>query len=197
MTDNVHVTADPVRPGRKRSEESRRAILTAAVDLFAERGYPAVSIEGIAAKAGCGKQTIYRWWPAKGDVLLEAMAEKADLHVSVADHGSYRADLRRFLDDSVKLGRTPQVLEMLCALMAEAQVDVAFGDRFRAGFLKRRRDALGTILDRAAVRGDLPSHLSHETVLDLVFGLAWYRMLATRKLPSKALIAEVVAALAP
>src|SRR5260221_14491515 len=98
-----------VRPGRKRSEESRRAILVAALALFSERGYGAVSIEGIAARAGVGKQTIYRWWPSKADVLLEAAAEKADLHVRLDDHGSYVADLRAFLADSFALGRTPQL----------------------------------------------------------------------------------------
>jgi AcrR family transcriptional regulator len=186
-----------VRPGRKRSEESRRAILVAALALFSERGYGAVSIEGIAARAGVGKQTIYRWWPSKADVLLEAAAEKADLHVRLDDHGSYLADLRAFLSDSFALGRTPQVPELLCAMMAQAQVDPAFGERFRAGFLQRRRDALGTILSRAAVRGDLPPHLSPDTVMDIVFGLAWYRMLATRKLPTRATVNELVAALVP
>ncbi len=62
------------RPGRLRSENSRDAILQAATELVVEQGYAAVSIEKIAQRAGAGKQTIYRWWPAKGDILMEALA---------------------------------------------------------------------------------------------------------------------------
>ncbi len=168
------------RPGRKRSEDSRQAILAAAFELFGELGYAALTIEGVAAWAGVGKQTIYRWWPSKADVLLDALAVKADMHIPVADQGSYRTELRTFLDSSFVLSRRPQVAAMLCALMAQAQTDPAFGDRFREVFLLRRRDALATILNRAGERGDLPAHPSPGVVQDLVFGVIWYRMLATR-----------------
>src|SRR5580658_4696398 len=139
--------ATPARsgPGRKRSEQSRRAILTAAWDLTGEAGYAGLTIEGIAARAGVGKQTIYRWWPAKADVLLEAGAAKADLRVPVTDHGSYRADLRAFLGASYAMGSDPQFAGLLRALMAEAQLDTEFGMRFRAVFLDRRSDALTVI----------------------------------------------------
>lgn len=167
------------RRGRKRSEEARLAILTAGYELVSEVGYRAVTIEGIAARAGCGKQTVYRWWPGKADVLMEALAVKADLEVSTADHGSYAADLRRFLSDSVTLGHHPGVAPVLRALMAEAQVDPDFGARFRDRFLNRRRAALHNVLHRARDRGDLPAALPEETVADLVFGLIWYRLLAT------------------
>jgi AcrR family transcriptional regulator len=65
----------PPRPGRKRSEESRLAILAAAFELIAEVGYAGLTIEGIAARSGTGKQTIYRWWPSKADVLMDAIAQ--------------------------------------------------------------------------------------------------------------------------
>ena len=76
--------ADGPRPGRKRSEEARRAILAAALELTAEAGYAGLTIDGIAARSGSGKQTIYRWWPSKDDVLLEAGAAKADQPVRSA-----------------------------------------------------------------------------------------------------------------
>jgi AcrR family transcriptional regulator len=184
-----------VRPGRKRSEESRSAILAAAFELFGEVGYAAMTIEGIAAHAGCGKQTIYRWWASKADVLLEAMAVKADTYVPLGDHGSYTADLRSFLETSFALARGQEVLDILCALMGEAQIDADFGDRFRVGFLQRRRDALGVILLRAADRGDLPEHLHPSTVLDIVFGVIWYRMLATREVLDTAVAEQLMNAL--
>lgn len=189
--------APVARPGRKRSEQSRMAILAAAFELIGEVGYAGLTIEGIAAKAGCGKQTIYRWWPSKADVLLDALAVKAELHVPTGDHGGYGADLRDFLRHSFRLAREPRVGDILRTLMAEAQVDAAFGERFRTDFLRRRRDALRTILDRARERGDLPPRPSPETVVDVVFGALWYRLLATDRDADDVLIEDLVAILAP
>src|SRR5919204_4956149 len=99
------VDEQAARPGRKRSEESRQAILAAAAELTSEVGYAGLTIEGIAARSGTGKQTVYRWWPSKADVLLEALATRADLDVPVSDQGSYAADLRAFLEASFALAR--------------------------------------------------------------------------------------------
>ncbi|MGH3296727.1 MAG: TetR/AcrR family transcriptional regulator [Trebonia sp.] len=187
----------PRAPGRPRSEASRQAILAAAMALAAEVGYSGLTTEAIAARAGVGKQTIYRWWPSKADVLLEAGAAKADLYVPVTDHGSYRGDLRAFLEASYALGNLPQLAEVLRALMAEAQLDREFGDRFRVSFLERRRDALGVITSRARERGDLPGHPDPAIVADIVFGVIWYRTLATRRPFDAALVDDLISVLAP
>lgn len=181
-----------VQRGRPRSEEARRAILVAALEIAAESGYGKLTIEGIAARAGVGKQTIYRWWPTKADVLLEAGVTKADLRVPVNDRGSYAADLRAFLTASYKLANDRAIADLLRGLMAEAQVDEAFGERFRGAFLQRRRDALAVIVERARLRGDLPPHPAPAVVLDLVFGVIWYRVLATRQRLDKGLVDDLV-----
>jgi AcrR family transcriptional regulator len=186
----------PALPGRKRSEERRMAILTAAFELVGEVGYAGLTVEGIAARSGAGKQTVYRWWPSKADVLLDALATKADLHVPVPDEGSYAADLRVFLTASFALGRKREVVDALRALMAHAQIDAEFGRRFRASFLQRRRDALGTILAGARARGDLLPGVSPGTVTDIVFGVIWYRLLATGQPLDDQLVDELVATLA-
>ena len=190
-------TTSPRSPGRPRSEASRQAILVAALSLAAEAGYAGLTIEGIAARAGVGKQTIYRWWPSKADVLLEASAVKAELQVPVTDHGSYRADLRAFLQASYALGNKPRFADLLRALMAEAQLDPEFGARFRAAFLERRRQALAVVTDRARERGDLPGRPDPETVADIVFGTIWYRILATRRPFDAALEQDLLDMLAP
>lgn len=165
--------------GRKRSEQTRLAILTAAYELTTEVGYQDLTIEGIAARAGAGKQTVYRWWPTKADILLEALALKADLRVSVADQGSFEADLGVFLRDSAILLEHPGVVPVLRSLMSEAQCDPEFRVRFQEGFLRKRRAAVDTLVARAAQRRDKPEHLSADLAADLVFGLIWYRVLAT------------------
>ncbi|HEX6359791.1 TetR/AcrR family transcriptional regulator [Actinophytocola sp.] len=180
-----------VRPGRKRSEESRQAILVATLELTAELGYAGLTIEGIAARSGAGKQTIYRWWPSKADVLLEALAIKADVVVSLPDKGSYAADLRHFVVASFALAARHPVADALRALMAQAQLDPEFRKRFWAAFLQRRRDALRVLIDRAAARGDLPAGASADTVIDAVFGIVWYRLLTDRP-PDEQLADELV-----
>ncbi|OXM63003.1 TetR/AcrR family transcriptional regulator [Amycolatopsis vastitatis] len=186
---------DQSRPGRKRSEQSRLAILAATLELVAEAGYGALTIEGIAARSGVGKQTIYRWWPSKADVLLDALATKADLQIPIPDEGSLRADLTRFLGRTFELGDKSPVADTLRALMAQAQIDPEFGKRFREEFLFRRRDALGRIVDRARERGELPAGVGSGTVIDVVFGTLWYRLLATREPVGRGLAGELVALL--
>ncbi len=187
---------DHPRPGRKRSEESRTAILAATLELAAEVGYAGLTIEGIAARSGAGKQTIYRWWPSKADVLLDALATKADLRVPIPDEGTFAADLDLFLKRTFELGAKKQVADGLRALMAQAQIDPEFGARFRTEFLFRRRDALGEIVERAGERGELPEGVTTSTVIDIVFGVLWYRLLATLEPPSPGLAEELVAVLA-
>jgi AcrR family transcriptional regulator len=196
IRDDASCKLGEMTRGRPRSEQSRQAIFAAALQIAAESGYAALTIEGLAARAGVGKQTIYRWWPTKADVLLEAGAAKADLGVPVDDRGSYAADLRAFLTASYKMANDRALADLLRALMAEAQLDEAFGERFRAAFLQRRRDALAVIVDRARERGDLPPHPAPAVIFDLVFGVIWYRVLATRRRLDKALVDDLVRLLA-
>ncbi|GAS98654.1 TetR family transcriptional regulator [Mycolicibacterium canariasense] len=172
---------EPRRRGRRRSEQSRRAILTAAFDLVAEEGRD-FTIEGIAARAGVSKQTIYRWWPTKGDVLLESLATQAEVQISTSDQGSYAQDLLHFLNQTVKILRPHGVRSALRSLMAEAQQNPELRHRFQTEFLARRRAALLQIVSRAEIRGDLPPGVHGELIGDIVFGVIWYRMLSTERL---------------
>ena len=181
--------------GRTRSEESRLAILAAAIDLVGEVGFGGLTIEGIAGRAGTGKQTVYRWWPSKADVLLDALATQADLHIPIPDEGSYAADVQAFLTATFALGRDQRVAQVLRVLMAQAQIDAEFGERFRAGFLRRRRAALAVIVDRARERGDLPANPPPDLIADIVFGVIWYRVLAAHRPIYDGLPGELIATL--
>src|SRR5262245_59585344 len=90
-------------PGRRhhgnrhgRSEEARQAVLEAADDLLADKGFTAVTMEGIAARAGVAKQTIYRWSKTKTDVLMDAFLQDVAEELTPADHGDLAADLRTY-----------------------------------------------------------------------------------------------------
>src|SRR5690349_25172745 len=92
------VGAGAARRGRPRSQEADRAILTATVELLAERGLAAMSIEEVAARAGVGKTTIYRRWPSKGLLALDAFVDSFREEQPLPDTGTLRGDLLSALD---------------------------------------------------------------------------------------------------
>ena len=174
MNDNHR----PRRPGRKRSDAARQAILDAALALVQEQGYGRLTIEGIAARAGVGKQTIYRWWPSKADVVLEAVTDTAAAEIPIPDTGTLRGDLQAFLTTSFALTQRQGVAPVLRALMAAAQLEPGFGEAFRTRFLGQRRAVLDQILERARQRGQWQPPIPQPTLIDVVFGTLWYRLLA-------------------
>ncbi|WP_435132797.1 TetR/AcrR family transcriptional regulator [Actinacidiphila sp. bgisy144] len=162
------------RPGRPRSEAARQAILGAAIDELRERGYGALTVEGIAARAGVGKQTIYRWWSSKADVVLTALLDLSQTTVAVPDEGTLSDDLTAFLAATFRQhGQRP----VLVGLMAQALLDPAFATDFRDRFLFGRRAVLRQILERAAVRGEITPETDLELLIDVVYGVLWYRLL--------------------
>jgi AcrR family transcriptional regulator len=135
----------PAPDAGRRSEKSRRAIHDAALALVAEVGYPKTTIEGIAARAGVGKQTIYRWWGSKADVLLEAfldLSEQAsreagqEYELAIPDTGDLAADLKAVLRLTVDQLGDPRFEAPSRALAAEGVVDEQLGRTFVARLLE-------------------------------------------------------------
>jgi AcrR family transcriptional regulator len=162
-------------PGRPRSEEARRAVLRAGARLVQKQGYGSVTVEGIAREAGVSKQTVYRWWPQKAAVVLEALNEGARAVAPIPDTGSLDSDLRLFIRRTV--AGVSRNRRMLAGMMAEAQLDDAFGRSFRRDFLRRRREVLAEILDDARERGEIDETDRVDFVVEIVFGTLWYRIL--------------------
>src|SRR5512140_1215567 len=129
--------AAPPRRGRPRSDAARRAVLSAALRLAREQPLAAVSVDALAAAAGVGKQTIYRWWTGKAAVLLDALADLAAAEIPERDLGGLEADLSAFLAASFAAGDAAGVTPALRFLMAEAQGDPALAAAFRARFIER------------------------------------------------------------
>ncbi|WP_395110009.1 TetR/AcrR family transcriptional regulator [Actinomadura sp. SCN-SB] len=166
--------AEGRRPGRPRSEEARRAILAAALDELKERGYRGLTMQGIAARAGVGKQTVYRWWPSKADVVLDAMVDMAETVVAVPDTGTLSDDLVAFLKATFRQrGQRP----ILIGLMAQALLDPGFAKVFRDRFLFARRMVLRQIMERARERGEISPEMDLELAIDVVYGVLWYRLM--------------------
>src|SRR6516225_7905924 len=163
--------------GRPRSQEADRAILTATLDLLAERGLAAMSIEEVAARAGVGKTTIYRRWPSKGLLALDAFVASFRKEQAQPDTGSLRGDMLSALHAWVRAVTQTPMGPMLTGLIAEAQHDPELRGAWRDRVLEPLRAQHRIMLDRAIARGEIPASVDRGVVLDLFFGAAQHRLL--------------------
>jgi AcrR family transcriptional regulator len=164
-----------------RSEEARLAVLEAADDLLVERGFAGVTIEGIAARAGVAKQTIYRWWAAKTDILFDALVADAAEFFTVPDHGDLGRDLRDQLRQLAAFLSQTDAGAVARALAGQAQHDPDVAARFEAEFVARERDRERAPFLRARDRGELPEGTDIEFAIDRLAGPVYYRLLITRQ----------------
>jgi len=163
--------------GRPRSEQARRAILAAAMELLRSEGYSAVTIDAVAKRAGVARTTIYRWWPSSAalvvDVLVEILAtDVAPVPVGRDPLRAIRLEMRRTAAVSAKLpGR------LLRSLLGEAEND----PRIRTAILERlaypRREATARAISEAQARGLLRDDLHPYDIRDLFLGPLFYRLL--------------------
>ncbi|MFF3094008.1 TetR/AcrR family transcriptional regulator [Streptomyces cyaneofuscatus] len=178
----------------RRSDRSRRAIYDAALALVGESGYRRTTIEGIAARAGVGKQTIYRWWPSKAAVLMEAFldlaaraAEEADpqaggAEYGIPDTGDLAADLKLVLRATVDELNDPLMEAPTRALTAEGIVDAKLGAEFVEKLLDPQLALYVTRLRAAQEAGQLRPDADPRIALELLIAPLTHRWLL-RTLP--------------
>ncbi|MGA4842351.1 TetR/AcrR family transcriptional regulator [Streptomyces sp. G45] len=168
----------------RRSERSRRAIYDAALALVGEVGYGKMTIEAIAARAGVGKQTIYRWWSSKSDVLLDAfldLAEQANAQLSeeagldapaqdIPDTGDLEADLKYVLRATVDEMTDPKFDAPARALAAEGVVNEALGAEFVTKLLEPQLQLYVKRLRAGQERGEVAPHVDPRIALELWTG---------------------------
>ena len=174
---SAEATGTGAQRGRPRSQEADRAILAATLDLLASRGLAAMSIEEVAARAGVGKATIYRRWPSKGLLALDAFVTSFREQQPLPDTGTLRGDLIAALTTWVQAVTQTSMGPMLTGLIAEAQHDPSLRAAWRERVLEPLRSQHRIMLDRAIDRGEIPATVDREVVLDLFFGAAQHRLL--------------------
>jgi AcrR family transcriptional regulator len=162
--------------GRRRNAAARDAILDVTFELLRTRGAAGLTIDAIAEAAGVGRQTIYRWWPSKGAVAAEAMARQARVIVPVRDTGSFPEDLAQFLMASFAGLEDSGMQRALRQLVSAAQADEHVAGAL-ADFTAQRRAALRALLERGRASGDLPARADLDLLVDIAYGVLWYRLL--------------------
>ena len=166
------------RPGRPRSVEADEAILTAAFAVFSECGFDGMTVEGVAARAGVGKGTIYRRYPGKLDLIIAASQYFAQEREPAVDTGSIAGDLRALIDRLIgQFTNSPvgAALPMLIAERRRIPELAAASDEITATKRERNR----AVIRRAIERGELRADADPELVIDMYVSPVLYRFLVT------------------
>ena len=164
--------------GRPRSAEADEGILDAAMELFCEQGYDALSVEGVACRAGVGKSTIYRRYPSKLELVMAAIDRAKEGMIPAPDTGSLREDLH-----AIALGYTVMLLSrtighaipMMMAAKARSPELAAAHQEFVSG----RRAATHAVIQRGIDRGELPQGADPTVIADMLTGALFSRVFVT------------------
>ena len=164
-------------PGRPRSPHSEQSVFTAALTLFAERGYGGTTVEAIARTAGVGKQTIYRRWPDKAHLaadLYESIVPRDEIE---SDTGSLHGDIEAMVGRLFDTYDTGPAAPLLAGLIAEGQGGATASTTLRTAFFDSRSQTTRDLFHRAAARGELPDGTDIGFLSDLLIGAIWMRLL--------------------
>jgi AcrR family transcriptional regulator len=167
----------PVERGRRRSQRSHDAIVEATQELLVEDGYQALTIEGVAARAGVGKQTIYRWWPSRAALVLEAYLAGSDAVPPPTDQADTHTDVRALLDWLVAVLAQPIGGKVVAGLVADLKHDPDLADRFHRDVVPARRRAMRDALERGKERGEIRADADLDLAVDALHGAVFYRLL--------------------
>ena len=163
------------RRGRRRSTRSHEAVLAATIAVLDDVGYNALTMEAVAAAAGVGKATIYRWWPSKASLVIEALDTTVPTPHVVSTHDT-RTDIRAIVVAAVQDYLHTPLGPNLAAITTDAATDPDATERL-AALLGSRRAAHASVLLAAAGRGDLPHDIDVHLVLDIITGTLIHRAL--------------------
>ena len=168
----------------RRNHGSRRVILTAAFDLVGEVGYAKLSIEAIAARAGVGKQTIHRWWPSKGAVLLDSFllpTENQDEPLAtLPDTGDLEADLKSVLRAVVRELDDPRYDVPMRALTTEIAHDPELATEYARRLDGPLKELKKERLRSAQQAGQLAGEVDLDVAVEMLFGPPLDRWLLRR-----------------
>ncbi len=177
-------------PGRPRSEDARQAILRSTLKLLRKCGFAELSIEAIAADAGVGKATVYRWWPSKGAVVVEAFAASTEGELHFPDSGSVYRDMSLQMNQFLAVLRSRRGC-IVAAVISAGQSDPELLETFRARFLRARREEAYRTLRRGIERGELPADTDLDLLLDVLYGAIYMRFLIRHDALSESYVRNV------
>ena len=163
-------------PGRPRSAQSHQAMLQAALELLAEVGFEAMSIEAIAARAGIGKTTIYRRYSAKEELVADAIENMRE-EVLIPNTGNLGSDIDELIENAAQITLSPLGRQTTAMIISSASSNPRFAQIYRTKYLEPRRQAFAIVLERAKARNEVQKDLDSGLVFDAISGIMLYALI--------------------
>ncbi len=163
-------------PGRPRSARSHQAMLQATLELLAEVGFEAMSIEAIAARAGVGKTTIYRRYSSKAELVADAV-ESIREEIVIPDTGSLWGDMDTLIQTAAQISLNPLGRQTVAMIISSASSNAEFAQIYWTKYLQPRREAFAVVLERAKARQEVKPDIDPGLVFDTMSGIMLHAML--------------------
>ena len=162
-------------PGRPRSEKARKAVIRTTLKLLERVGFHELSIEAVAAKAGVGKATVYRWWANKAELVISAFASAVESELRFPSGGMVLDSIHQQMKRWVVIFQSP-LGQIVATVVGAGQSDPEILKAFRAHWVEPRRKEVRGLLQQAMKNGELRSDLAPDTMLDLFYGPLYLRL---------------------
>jgi len=146
--------------------------------MLADHGFDGLTMEGVASEAGVGKATLYRRWPSKTELVLDAIRSLKPM-IDHPDHGDVRSDLIELVSGAISWGGDGEYTEVVSALMSELRRNSELAAVYREQFLAPRRAESMALIQRGVERGEIRPDVDLDLVLDMLIGTIIYRSMIT------------------
>jgi len=163
-------------PGRPRSAQSHQAILQAALELLAEVGFAAMSMDAIAARAGVGKTTIYRRYASKEELVADAI-ESIREEIVIPDTGNLQSDIDTLIQNAAQITLNPIGRQTVAMIISSASSNPQFAQIYWTKYLQPRRKAFAVVLERAKAREEIQADLDSDLIFDTMSGIMLYALI--------------------
>jgi AcrR family transcriptional regulator len=163
-------------PGRPRSAQSHQAMLQAALELLAEVGFNAMSMEAISARAGVGKSTIYRRYASKAELIADAI-ESVREEIILPDTGTLWGDIEALIQNAAQITLSPVGRQTVSMIISSASSNPQFAQIYWTKYLHPRRQSFAVVLVRAKARNEVQANLDSDLVFDTMSGIMLYALI--------------------
>jgi AcrR family transcriptional regulator len=184
-------------PGPRPGSRTEQSILEATRALLAEGGVQGLTIEGVAARSGVAKTTIYRRWRSKEELALAVLIDMVDKVAAVPDLGNTHAEFVAFVNGAVKILGKTLMGRVMQGLVSDLPAHPDLAQAFRERVVGRRVAEVRRVVERGIARGDLRPDTDHELVNELLFGPVYYRLLLSGAPLDSKLAERIVTAVLP
>jgi AcrR family transcriptional regulator len=196
MSKSAPETAVSRAPGRPRSEEARKSILQSTLELLKKSGFNDLSIESIAAQAGVGKATVYRWWPNKAALVIDAFVSAVGEELSYPPSGSAQQAIRGQMERWIPVFNSP-LGKVIAAVIGAGQSDPEIIEAFRLHWVEPRRREARDLIAQSVKAGELREDIDADTILDLLYGPLYLRLMIRNGPLTHELIDEIFSVVLP